>query len=410
MIKIVADSSANLISMDAVEFASAPLKILLGEDEYVDVPETDLIHFMKEMNAYKGKSSTACPSVGDWLDAFGDADTVFGVSLTSKLSGGYNSACIAAEQYMEEHPDRKVFILDSLSTGPEMEVICEKYRDLILEGKSFEEIVEEIKAYSKNTSLAFILGSLNNFAKNGRVSPAVAKMAGLLNIRIVGRASSEGELEPLNKCRGEKKSILQMWENIKAAGYQGGRIRIRHTENVPAAVELKKLILAEFPDADLKIGADQLLCSYYTETLGLLAGFETIPAAKASSKIMNAMHEATETVTDVMRETKDTIVGTVKYTTNNVMDKVQDAAGPIKEKMLDATDSMKEKVQTAAGPIKEKMHDATDSMKEKVQGATGSMKEKVQGATGSMMEKVQGAAGTMKEKIQNVSEHLHKEK
>lgn len=366
MIKIVADSSANLITMDAVEFASAPLKILLGEDEYVDVPETDLIHFMKEMNAYKGKSSTACPSVGDWLEAFGDADIVYGVALTSKISGGYNAACIAAEQYMDEHPDRKVFILDSLTTGPEMEVICEKYRDLILEGKSFEEVVEEITEYRKTTSLAFILGSLNNFAKNGRVSPAVAKMAGLLNIRIVGRASSEGELEPLNKCRGEKKSILQLWENIKASGYQGGRIRIRHTENIPAAVELKKLILAEYPDADLKIGANQLLCAYYTETLGLLAGFETTPAVKPSSKIIAAMQEATETMSGVMRETKDTIVGTVKYTTNNVMDKVQDAAVPIKGKMLDATDSMKEKVH--------------------------------------------GAADSMKEKIQSVSEHLHKEK
>ena len=86
---------------------------------------------LKELKEYKGKSSTACPSVGDWLEAFGDADIVYGSAITSHLSGCYNAAAIAADEYRGRYPGRKVFILDTLSTGPEMELITEKYRELI---------------------------------------------------------------------------------------------------------------------------------------------------------------------------------------------------------------------------------------------------------------------------------------
>ena len=108
---------------------------------------------------------------------------------------------------MAERPDRKVFILDSLSTGPELELLIEKYRELIDSGLTFDEIKATILEYSKQTHLLFSLESLSNFAKNGRVSPTLAKAANLFGIRIVGRASDEGELEPMHKCRGEKRAI-----------------------------------------------------------------------------------------------------------------------------------------------------------------------------------------------------------
>jgi len=272
--KIVVDSSSNLYELAGADFAPVSLKIITSEKEYVDDKKLNIHGMLTDLLAYKGKSGTACPSVGDWLSAFGDAKEIIGISLTGKLSGCYNAAMIAAETYTSENPDAKVFILDSLSTGPELELLAEKAAELSRAGLSFENIVEKLQAYHQHTSLAFMLGSLDNFAKNGRVNPALAKLVGMLNIRIVGRASAVGDLEPQDKCRGDKKSIVQIYKNMCASGYIGGRVRITHTENPAAAEDLMKLIQADYPNADIKLGENKGLCSFYAERSGVLVGYE----------------------------------------------------------------------------------------------------------------------------------------
>lgn len=222
-VKLVADSSANTHTFDIPDVTYVPLKIVTDEKEYVDTDTLDVPSMLKDLREYKGRSSTACPSVSDWMQAFDGADTVFGVAITSNLSGTYQSALIAAEEYTATNPNAKVFILDSLSTGPEMQLILEKYKELVDSGKSFEEIRDAIKAYHSRTHLLFALSSLDNFAKNGRINPAVAKAVGILGIRVVGRASDEGTLEPMHKCRGEKKALQRLLLSMQEAGYQGGK-------------------------------------------------------------------------------------------------------------------------------------------------------------------------------------------
>lgn len=273
-IKLVADSSANLNQMAGKDFEAVPLKILVGDREFTDNEALDVPEMFKALKAYKGKTSTSCPSVQDWMSAFEDADVVFGTAITSGLSGCYNAAKIAAEEYMEAKPGAKVFILDSLSAGPELELFMEKYQELIDAGKSFEEIREEIQAYASRTHLAFSLASLDNFAKNGRVSPAVAAAVGLLGIRIVGKASDEGTLEPMHKCRGEKKALQQVLTNMKEMGYAGGKVRIAHSYNEEGAQKLAELISAQFPGGDIGIRLNRGLCGYYAEEGGILIGFE----------------------------------------------------------------------------------------------------------------------------------------
>ena len=272
---IVADSSANLYRDGDTDFVPVPLRILAGEKEYVDDETLDVAGMLADLREYKGRSGSACPGVGDWLEAFGDAQEVYGVSLTSHLSGCYNAASIAAQEYVAEHPDRKVFVLDSLSTGPELELLIEQYRDLIEGGCAFEEVRETIRQYARRTHLLFSLESLSNFAKNGRVSPALAAAASILGIRIVGRASDEGELEPLHKCRGEKRAIRQLWECMRNEGFAGGKVRIWHSENPNAAQQLAETIRESYPGCDIRIGVNRGLCSYYAEKGGVLVGFES---------------------------------------------------------------------------------------------------------------------------------------
>ena len=273
-IKITADSSANVLQLSGIPFASAPLKIIASDREFVDDNILDVAGMVHWFDSYKGKSKTSCPNPGDWLEAFGDADEVFCVTITSGLSGSYNSACAAKQMYEAENPGKKVCVIDSLSAGPELVLIIEKLEELIAQNLSFEEISTRITAYQQQTGLVFMLESLKNFAANGRVSPAVAKIAGVLGIRIVGKASNQGTLEPTDKCRGENKSLNSMVEQLLKAGLTGGKVRIAHCENEAAAQELKNRILAKLGQVDVKIHACRGLCSYYAEKGGLLVGFE----------------------------------------------------------------------------------------------------------------------------------------
>ncbi len=270
---IIADSSADLTELSGVNFRSAPLKIITAQREFVDDAKLNVEEMADYLYSYKGRSKSSCPSPEDWLSAFGEAKYVFCVAITSGLSGSYNSACCAKNMYEEAHPDRKVFVLDSLSAGPELTLIAEKMRELVLAGKDFEEICAEVEAYSKKTGLLFILESLNNFANNGRINPIVAKAVGLMGIRMVGKASDEGQLQPLDKCRGSRKALLTVVEHLKANNFCG-RVKLHHCFNAEAANALAELIKAEFPDAAVEIAPLRGLCSFYAEKGGLLVGYE----------------------------------------------------------------------------------------------------------------------------------------
>lgn len=273
-IRIVTDSSANLRTLDDNRIVSVPLTIRTDEKEFVDDATLDIKEMTDYLAGYKGKSGSACPSSGDWQSAFGDAEYVFAISITSNLSGSYNSARVAKEQYEEEHPGHKVFLIDSLSAGPELKLIVEKIQELNAKGLSFEEICDAVTEYQKQTHLTFMLKSLTNLANNGRVNPAVAKIAGVLNILVVGIASAVGTLEQKVKARGEKKAIAAMRKIMDDLKYAGGKVRIDHCFNLEDSLKLKELILAAYPDADIVISENYGLCSFYAEKGGILVGFE----------------------------------------------------------------------------------------------------------------------------------------
>ena len=272
--KIVVDSSSDLLALEGVSFASAPLKIQAGEREFVDDANLDVAEMVEYLKHYTGRSGTACPSAGEWLEAFGEAEHVFCITITSNLSGAYNSAMVAKYEYESAYPGRKVGVLDSLSTGPEMGLMAEKIRELVEQGEEFEAICEKVRDYAQSVELLFTLGSLNNLANNGRVNPAVAKVCGVLGIRIVGKAT-DGRLDPQHKCRGEKRSIQQMISMMKELGYQGGKVRISHCLNPDGAEAMCQAVRAEWPGAVIAVGEARGLVSFYAELNGLLVAVET---------------------------------------------------------------------------------------------------------------------------------------
>ncbi len=272
--KIISDSSSDMLSLDDVPFEVASLKIVTNTHEYIDNKHLNVDAMVNDLFSYKGKSSTSCPNTNEWLTAFGNAKHIFCITITGTLSGSYNAACAAKQIYEEQYPDRKVFVINSLSTGPEMKLIIEKIKELILSSESYETICKQIDLYTSKTGLIFMLESMKNLANNGRVSLISAKAAGLLGIRVVGKASDKGDLQPLDKVRGEQKTISAIINRMRENGFWGGKVRIAHCQNSQVAENIKKCLIKEFGKIDIEIYPCRGLCSFYAEKGGVLVGFE----------------------------------------------------------------------------------------------------------------------------------------
>lgn len=274
IIKIVSDSSSDIFNLSDVEYTSVPLKIITDEKEYIDTADLDVDGMTGDLQKYKGTSRSSCPNMEDWKSAFEGADAVFCVSITKNLSGSYNSAKLAVDDFLEENPDKKAFVVDTLSAGPECALIVEKLKELILSGLDFEAIKEQIVEYSRTTHLLFALESMRNLANNGRISHTAAKMAGLLGIRAVGKAGNNGTLEMVSKVRGSEKATDEIISKMKEHGYNGKKVRIHHCQNPEIANTVKEKLISEFPSANISIATTGALCSFYAERGGFLVGYE----------------------------------------------------------------------------------------------------------------------------------------
>ena len=272
--QIVSDSSSNIFGLEGVNYTTVPMKVITGETEYVDTQALDVRAMVDDLKAYKGKSGSSCANAQEWLEAFGDAEMAFGVTISRNLSGSYNAAQQAAQDFAEEHPGSKIHIFDTLSAGPEMAMVVEKIVELVNKGLSFEEIVAGVREYQNHTHILFCLESMNNLARNGRVNPAVAKIASVLGIRACGDAQN-GQIIPTQKPRGQKKATEVLAAMIRERGFSNDSwLRIAHCFGENQAQLLVNEVRKDFPNARYTIEPTTALCSFYAEEGGLMIAME----------------------------------------------------------------------------------------------------------------------------------------
>ena len=275
---IVGDSSCELRTLEDpapdLTFATVPLKIRVGEREFVDLPTLSVRQMLKTMTDYKGGSSTACPSPEEWAEKFLLADKVLAITISSNLSGSYNSAIVARDMVLERYPDKKIFVLDSLSTGGEMTLAIWKANELVAAGLEFDELVREWDTWFQQRQILFALSSFDNLVKNGRLSKLAGLVAGVMNMRAVGRGSEDGKLEMLHKARGETRTLAYMLEEMDHRGYQGLEpVVISHCQNEAAALLLKNGIEKKWPGAKVVVLPCSGLTSFYAESGGIIVGY-----------------------------------------------------------------------------------------------------------------------------------------
>lgn len=272
--RIIADSSVDTLKMEGVDFAAVPLTIATKERSFTDNAELDAREMLAYLAAYRGRSYTACPPIKAWMDCYEGADIVYVATLTSGLSGTYGAAVTAAELYREKNPEVQIRVFDTRSAGPELRLLVEYIARCVREGQTFEKVCAAAEEYLRHTRIFFALESFHNFVQNGRVNKFAAAAAGMLGVRILATASTDGLIEIFSKCRGEKATIRGFLTAMDEAGYAGGRVYIAQCENRKLAEAVAAGIRARYAGAEIRIYETRGLCSYYAERGGILLSCE----------------------------------------------------------------------------------------------------------------------------------------
>lgn len=272
-IRVVCDSSSNVYALDGVDFRSVPLTVTLDGTDYVDEEGLDLAEFCDRMSLNQGSASTSCPSPDAWLAAFQGADEIIAITITGKLSGSCNAARLAAAQYLEEHSEAKIAVVDSRSAGEDLALLAVRAAELGEEPIPFEELMRMLLAYQHHVHVLFDIADLSNLAKGGRVNPAVARFANALDVHVIGTGSPEGEIEVLRKARGAKKAARAMIHEMQMHRYSGGPCYISHVDNVGGAEFMRDELRKVWPEADITLERCGALCSYYAALGGLIISY-----------------------------------------------------------------------------------------------------------------------------------------
>lgn len=275
--KILTDTGSNLREIsnlpENIEFDLIPLILHVDKKDYVDTPSIDVADLIESVKASKS-SSSACPAPGAYAEKFADAENVICFTLSSEISGSYNSAELGKSIALEQNPDANIYIFNTRTAGGEMDLLAKKAVEFIQEGKNFDEVIADLNAYHNNTHSGYMLKSIQNLVKNGRVSKVVGSVVGLLNIHIIGIRSEEGTIEMSGRARGEKKALKTLLKDIVDNGYLGNKLEIAHVLNRETAENFAEQVREKFPKADITISPTSGLCSFYAEMGGLIVGYE----------------------------------------------------------------------------------------------------------------------------------------
>ena len=181
-----------------------------------------------------------------WLNHFEEAELVICITMSHSLTNNYTYAMEAKKIYEQQHPNRKVLVVDSYSCGPEIQLITQKLTELVHSNKTYIEVRNTIMDYRQKTRLFFVQCTKFGY--------------------VLGKANYDGNLITIKKCF----SLKHLYNEIKSAGYQGGRFIVSHTENFNLAQKIKRYLNNDL----IQITENDIFCSSLIKKGGILLGFE----------------------------------------------------------------------------------------------------------------------------------------
>lgn len=273
--KLVVDSCCELIpELNELNTQSAALSIMLDGVNYTDDEHLDIQHFIKAMRSSKTAAKSACPSPDVFAEKFKKGMNVFAVTLSSKLSGSYNSAVLGAKLAMEDCPERKVHVFDSQSASAGEIAVSLKIKECIDQKMDFDSIVNTVTKFIKEMKTFFILETLDSLIKAGRMNRIVGYAASMMSLRPI-MGSDNGMIKLCEKARGSVRAFTRLVDLIgeNCTNFAERTLVITHCNNERQAHFIKTEAMRRFHFKDVKVASTGGISTMYANEGGVVIAF-----------------------------------------------------------------------------------------------------------------------------------------
>lgn len=275
--RIIGDSCTDLPKTlrEDEHFKLVPLTLLVDDITFEDNENFNQKEFLMKVKESPTCPKSSCPSPNDYIKEFDFDGDIYVVTLSSNLSGSYNSAEVAKNIYLEDHPDKKIEIIDSRTASVGQTLITMKIKELIEAGHRFDSIIGKIRDFRDGLKTKFVLESLDILKKNGRLSGIQAFLASALNIKPVMGGTPEGTICKLDQARGVTRALLAMVRIIErdVIKPQERILAISHCNNFARAMFVKEEILKRVPFKDFLIVDTAGVSTMYANEGGIIAAY-----------------------------------------------------------------------------------------------------------------------------------------
>lgn len=272
--KIIGDSCTDLteeLKKDS-HIKLVPLSIQIDDFNIIDDDTFDQKDFLKRMKESPNSPKSSCPSPESYMNLFHGEEDIYVVTLSANLSGSHNSAMLAKKLYLEENPHKNIEVFNSCSASVGQTLIVLKIKELVEAGNSFEEVVKQTNEFRDQMKTLFVLESLDNLRKNGRLTNLQAFICSALNIKPLMCATDEGTIEKIDQARGINKALKLLATTLanEVVGASEKILAISHCNNYERAVFVKEEILklVKFKDVFIVNGAG--ITSLYANEGGII--------------------------------------------------------------------------------------------------------------------------------------------
>ena len=242
--KILCDSCTDFTPAmeENPRFVRIPLTIHVGSRSFVDDGTIQQAELLQVMGATQEAARTACPAPEAYLSHFETADDIYIITLSERLSGSYNAADQAVKCYREEGGRHNVHVFNSRSASAGQVQAALKIQELAEQGLPFDDVVGQVEQYLDEMDTMFVLESLENLRKNGRLTKVQALVTGSLRIKLLMGATPEGEIIKLGQGFTERQALQKMIRRAaENAGHAGKRLVISHCNCLERASYVREL-------------------------------------------------------------------------------------------------------------------------------------------------------------------------
>lgn len=275
--RIVVDSCCDLTPAMLADpcFVKVPLTIQVGSHSFVDDAAFDQATLLWRMKESEDAPTTSCPSPAAYLEAFGTGeDDIYVVTLSALLSGSHNSAAQARLMFLEEHPNANVHIFNSCSASSGEVLPALKIRELAQSGMDFSSVVDQVSRFISEMETLFVLETLDNLRKNGRLSRLQSIVTGTLKIKLLMGATPEGEICKRGQALSVKQALSKMVSLMAADEKHQGRILcITHCNCLERAFSLKEMVLKSCCFRDIILCETHGISTVYANDGGVIAAY-----------------------------------------------------------------------------------------------------------------------------------------